>query len=319
LAERRPDSAAPAPSWHEGALAALARRSDAQALLLRGPEGIGKRRLALALAREWVSGGAQEGRRYFDSESHPDFLAVMPEPRKEDTRTDILVEQVRDLLPFCSHTPAISDVRVAVIYPACRMNRSASGALLKLLEEPPRAARLILAAHNPERLPATILSRCQVERAPVPSREESQAWLESAGIEAPAVARDLYGRAPFRLLELEGLGLLEDLVKFLASPTAGGFVDLAAALGKEKPIEWPGWILKWVCDLAAVSLGNPPAHYLRHEGQLRRIAGAQGASGKVWLDLQQRCAWLGHVAQAKPNSRMLAERMLGAYMLCARR
>jgi DNA polymerase-3 subunit delta' len=52
-------------------------------------------------------------------------------------------------------------MRVVLIQPADAMNRNAANSLLKTLEEPPLRTLLILVAHAPATLPATIRSRCQ--------------------------------------------------------------------------------------------------------------------------------------------------------------
>jgi DNA polymerase-3 subunit delta' len=80
------------------------------------------------------------------------------EPRRRD---GIVIGDVRDLGAFLSLTPAEGGWRVVVIDAADEMNRNAANAVLKVLEEPPRRSVLLLVAHNPARLPATIPSRCR--------------------------------------------------------------------------------------------------------------------------------------------------------------
>jgi len=76
-------------------------------------------------------------------------------------RTEIVVDDVRGIGAFLSLTPAEGGWRVVVIDAADEMNRNAANAVLKVLEEPPRRAVLLLVAHNPARLPPTIPSRCR--------------------------------------------------------------------------------------------------------------------------------------------------------------
>lgn len=79
---------------------------------------------------------------------------------KEEGKTRISVEQIRDLTKFLSLTPLESAWKVAVVDDAADMNAAAANALLKTLEEPPANSILILVTSRPGMLLATILSRC---------------------------------------------------------------------------------------------------------------------------------------------------------------
>ncbi len=105
---------------------------------------------------------------------HPDLTVVQPE---EDS-AQIRIEQVRDLSQELSLTSHQGHGKVAIVTPADALNRFAANALLKTLEEPQPRTLLVLVASQPSRLPATILSRCQIVRVAAPSREVSIAWLE---------------------------------------------------------------------------------------------------------------------------------------------
>ena len=59
------------------------------------------------------------------------------------------------------------------------MTRSAANALLKTLEEPPGESVLLLVAHDPARLPATIRSRCQSLDAALPATDQALDWLRA--------------------------------------------------------------------------------------------------------------------------------------------
>ncbi|MBX6324159.1 MAG: DNA polymerase III subunit delta', partial [Rhodospirillaceae bacterium] len=142
------------------------------AWLITGPRGVGKATLAYRFARFVLAGGPHEGLvlpethpvfRRVASGGHPDFRAVRREidPRREKLRTEIIVDQVRALGAFLRLTPAESDWRVVVIDSADELNPNAANALLKVLEEPPARALLLLVAHAPGRLLPTIRSRCR--------------------------------------------------------------------------------------------------------------------------------------------------------------
>ena len=152
------------------------------ALLFAGPEYTGKAHLALCLARRLLcrepSGGLPcEGCHACDlsaSGGHGDMRWVQPE---EKSRV-IKVDQIRDMVDFSQKTAGLGKRKVAVLAPADSMNANAANALLKLLEEPAADTYLILVCHRLHGLPATIRSRCQMLRLPVPAPEESRRWLD---------------------------------------------------------------------------------------------------------------------------------------------
>jgi DNA polymerase-3 subunit delta' len=188
-------AAAPAPRanpellGHEAAEGALRRLFEAgrlpHALLLSGPRGIGKATLAFRLARFVLATGGLEGDagglfaeppeaglliapdsgtfRRVASGGHADLLTVERayDPRRRRLRGEIIVENTREIGAFLRLTPAEGGWRVVVVDGADEMNRNAANALLKILEEPPRRALLLLVAHNPGRLLPTIRSRCR--------------------------------------------------------------------------------------------------------------------------------------------------------------
>jgi DNA polymerase-3 subunit delta' len=184
-----PPRANPALLGHEAAEAELRRLFDSgrmpHALLLSGPRGIGKATLAFRLARFVLAHGAGEGIaaplltensasglaiapesgtfRRVASGGHADLLTVERayDPRRRRMRSEIVVDDTREIAAFLRLTPAEGGWRVVVVDGADEMNRNAANALLKILEEPPRRALLLLVAHNPGRLLPTIRSRCR--------------------------------------------------------------------------------------------------------------------------------------------------------------
>jgi hypothetical protein len=80
---------------------------------------------------------------------------------KEEEKNDISIKQVRDMTKQLSLTPAGSPFIVAIIKDAHRMTIPAQNAMLKILEEPPQKAKIILTTSMPDALLQTILSRCE--------------------------------------------------------------------------------------------------------------------------------------------------------------
>ena len=97
------------------------------------------------------------------SGSHADFLSIerSEDEKSKKVRKEIIVNDVRSIGYFLRKTPAEGGWRVVLVDAADELNTNASNALLKVLEEPPKKALLILVAHNSGRLLPTIRSRCR--------------------------------------------------------------------------------------------------------------------------------------------------------------
>jgi len=143
------------------------------AWLITGPEGIGKATLAFRFARRLLAGQADAETLALDP-AHPVFRRVaagghadlLTIERAFDDRTkrrkrDIAVDDVRKINGFMALSPAEGGWRVAVVDGAEDLNQNSANALLKILEEPPSRAVLILVCSAPGRLPPTIRSRCR--------------------------------------------------------------------------------------------------------------------------------------------------------------
>lgn len=177
------------------------------AILLAGMAGLGKtlfaRRLAAALACPSPSEtgdacGACDACRQTAAGSHPDQLWVSP----EEPGKAIKIDAVRRLTARSVLAAQRDGRRVIVIDPADAMNRSAANALLKTLEEPNSQTVLLLVSSQPDRLPATIRSRCQVVAFPVPAQREARAWLaDRAGDDDVEELLAISGGAPLRALQ----------------------------------------------------------------------------------------------------------------------
>lgn len=183
--ERLPAISVPLP-WQADPWSRIKQQLDTgqlpHALLLAGPRHTGKERLALSLSRLLLchepDGGLNCGRCHAcelsASGNHGDFRWLQP----GDKSRVIKIDQVREVVEFGNKTAAFGRRKVVVLTPADSMNTSAANALLKSLEEPAADTYLILVCHRLQGVPATIRSRCQLLKLPVPGREESLQWLD---------------------------------------------------------------------------------------------------------------------------------------------
>ena len=166
-------------------------------LLFAGPAGIGKRAVALRLARHLLCRGepaaAARSAHLIDAGTHPDLQLVSFIPNKsgEKLRTEIVIEQIRQLSQQLALTPQYGQAQVVVIDPAEAINTAAANALLKTLEEPAPGRYVLLLANEPARLPATIRSRCQTLELRLPPHDEALAWLAAQGHAAEVAAAAL--------------------------------------------------------------------------------------------------------------------------------
>jgi DNA polymerase III subunit delta' len=175
------------------------------ATLLVGPEGVGKTTLAEALAGVAL-----------DATAWPGGLQAHPDHWLEDSEAErIGIDRVRAGGGNAEDGPSLQDFltlrayaggdRVAVIGRADRLTEQAANSVLKTLEEPPPGTHLILCAAHPERMPATILSRCQQFACAPLTAGEIAAWLEAGhGVDRAlaTTAAALSGGRPGRALSL---------------------------------------------------------------------------------------------------------------------
>ncbi len=294
------------------------------AWLLAGPRGIGKATLAWRFARFLLAGQAQSGlfgasdsldvpadapgRSLVDARSHPDLFHLRRtlNPDTGRMRAEIAVDDVRELGAFMHMTPAMGQWRVAIVDAADEMNRNSANAVLKILEEPPPNAVLLIVAHAPGRLLPTIRSRC---RRLVLQPLSDEIVVRLLGDYAPGVKEEeravlarLSEGSIGRALELAGAGSLElyrEMVDVLATlpeldmARLHGFAERFARRGEEANAAWrslnylfDSW-LKGLARHAAVG-GEAAAIVPSERGLQARLASA--ASLDRWMEAWEKAA-----------------------------
>ena len=322
-------------SWRSGRLP--------HAWLICGPPGIGKATFAFRAARFVLAGGeGGEGGGLFDA-APADSLALPPgapvfrrvasgghadlmtlertfasdEDEKEDPRdrkrfTVIRVDEVRAAGHFMRLTPAEGGWRVVVVDSADELHSSAANALLKMLEEPPDRALLLLVSHAPGRLLPTIRSRCC--RLPLKPLSEPQVLgllgryrPDLAAADAQALARlgeGSIGRA-LALAEEGGLDLYREMVGLLGglpAPSVAALHGFGDRLGRRGPEAEAAFrtatrlMAWWVARLAREGARGaaPPAVVPEEEGLGARLL----AAGRVdrWVEVWEKITRLADQA-----------------------
>jgi DNA polymerase-3 subunit delta' len=263
----------PLPGWHQPNWQRLQECREADrfphALLLHGPDGLGKSLFAEQLARSLLCTDPDatgmpcekcHACQMCSAGSHPDLHRVEPEEKGRAIRIDA----VRALCSQLALKSQFGGYKVALLAPADNMNIAASNALLKTLEEPPSATLLILVTARPARLTATIRSRCQSLAFAPPDREAALAWLRDHRMENASEALDAANGAPFlaeRLSRDDGLVLRQELLKALVDIHSGhtDSVTYAANYAKQDANAVCGWMLSYVTDMIRLkSAAHPP-------------------------------------------------------------
>jgi DNA polymerase-3 subunit delta' len=229
---------------HQTAVAALYSAAMSGRLhhgwLIAGPPGIGKATLAYRFAR-WLLAGGTAADLAVDEKipsfqriaagTHADLFTVERRinVKTEKLQSEIVINTVQEACKFMRLTPAEGGWRVVVIDGAEDMNPNAANALLKLLEEPPAKAILLLVTSAPGRLLPTIRSRCR-NLALAPLRDgEMEALLEAYAPElGGAEKRRLVGISEgsigtaLNMAEEGGVAIAALVDEVLAAPVPAG-------------------------------------------------------------------------------------------------
>jgi DNA polymerase III subunit delta' len=288
---------------------ALQNSSVAHAYLFYGPESVGKKKLAIALAKALNCKGTDpldacdecESCRKIERGIHPDFFYLEPVKSTPTSReAAIKIETIRELQKKLGFMPYEGRTKVVVIDSAELMNPQAMNSFLKTLEEPPSSTVLLLISSNPNRMLPTLLSRCQgiqfhrlaasdiqtiIQSQP---QEEGEPWTESElafrvhrsqGSVARALAEDLDEIENLREQLLEVLEKVSfdrmDIVFAFAKAWARHTEQLQPVLNE---------LLGLIRDLALYRSGCAQTDIQNGDLSARMIPIAQARSLKAWLD-----------------------------------
>ncbi len=311
------------------------------AWLLAGPRGTGKATLAYRFARFVLAEGRDgmgkplaEGLQIGDSHpifrrvasgGHSDLLVIERgiDPKRKRPRSEIVVDDVREASNFLHLMPGEGAWRVVIVDAADEMNRNAANALLKVLEEPPSQALLLLVSHAPGRLLPTIRSRCRRLRLEPLSDELIASMLDAScpdlATEDRALLLRLADGSLGRALELAAGSALDqqrevmELILGLPSVDVARLHELGdrlSAPGSENAyraatdlVLW--WLARLVRALGTGTIGpeivageTAAIQRLRGSGDLDRWLGLWEKLGRLFAaaagaDLDRKQVWVG--------------------------
>jgi DNA polymerase III subunit delta' len=276
--------------WH----AALAGPRMHHGWILAGRRGIGKMSFALAAARELV---AEPGVRQ-PAGDHPDIIVLshLPASTEQEKKRDegkpfelarnIKVDQIRAMQRRLNTRPTLGSRRAIIIDPADDLEKGASNALLKSLEEPPAGTFFLLVTHRPGRLLATIRSRCRVLRFPQIADGDIDAILcrtaPQADADTRAAAVAAAGGSPGAALDFVELDLggIHRLMQRIAREGDADFAlrgALADAMGARPARERQHAVINLARSVVAAAMRQAERQQLpaiiEAHGELSRITG----------------------------------------------
>lgn len=336
-------------NWHRPLWAArFGTRNVPASLMLTGARGSGVREFGIAVAEallcaraasDGLACGECDDCRWSALGRHPDLLRLgdfavteieaeaaespepveSPEPEEgKGTRKDkrlISVDAIRGLIGFFQVSANRDRARVAVLSPAEWMNTAAANSLLKILEEPPPRAYLVLVSHSPARLPATIRSRCVRIPVPDPSQAEAQGWLRAQGIANPELVLAQTGGSPLAASDLSETywDARSRLLPALARDTSGRrSAELLALADRMEMADCHRLMHTWCADLAIVRAGAAARFHPDYGSVLERIAATVSIPRLMRYESRLRASrrWLDHPM----NPKLAVEDLLLGYL-----
>ncbi|MEN8217651.1 MAG: DNA polymerase III subunit delta' [Pseudomonadota bacterium] len=276
--------------WHNTLWQQVLRRcqqdSLPHALLLCGPPGMGKalfsQRLYKTLLCEQPLADGQicgdcKPCHLLRADNHPDLLRLSPAAGKQ-----ITIDNIRELIQFCTMMTHYGHHKIAIINPAEAMNRNAANSLLKILEEPPPNTLIMLISHRPMALSATIRSRSQRLDFSRPDRTLIQTWLRNHSDKGNAELQlllNLSAQAPLAALTLTETDdmakrreLFDDLKRLHSDQN--NLVSVAEAWSKMDAPQILRWMLSWTMDIIRYACTRQTQYLINQDRQeaLQRLA-----------------------------------------------
>jgi len=292
------------------------------AFLLTGASGLGKRHFANRLVASllcdtpsdtgWPCGGCR-GCQLLKAGTHPDYRSIEPEEPGKAIKIDV----IRGFVQQESLTSHSGGYKIVTIEPADALNIAAANSLLKTLEEPVAKTLMLLITDQPNRLPATIRSRCSLFKFNRPKSDVALDWLTSAvDINSdPALLLSLAHGATLKAVTLSDPEMLEQrrqmleefsaILKRVADPVA-----VAARWDKMALNFVVEWFTGWLVDMIRIQVQGQNAVIINVDQKtLLRDLGSHVKSKSLHLMLE-RLYQARRMLGGQLNTQMLLEGLL---------
>jgi len=254
----------------------LAAGTVAGAYLFAGPEGVGKRLLALELAKalNCVSTGSRPCDACMACQQiakgvHPDLHRAAP----SGASNQIKIDDIRQILGRLALRPYSARIQVALLENVERMTEEAANSLLKSLEEPTTFTCFLLTTDRLSHCLPTIVSRCQIIRCQaLPAETIQQILVERHSCDArtAAVAARLARGSVSLALELATRWTdYERLLERFADPEPGRWMDTPLPESRQDVSQLLDGMTAWLRDLAAAAAAEGTA--FAHQTQERAL------------------------------------------------
>ena len=176
----------------------LANQKISHGYLFVGARGCGKTSVARIFAHKI---------NHFDYQLEDNYVDII----EIDAAVFTMVENIRELRDKAMLAPTTGKYKVYIIDEIHMLSKNAFNALLKILEEPPEHIVFIFATTNPEKIPATILSRVQIFHFKLADKSVMQSFLEN-------------------ICQKEGINIEKDALSLLIEQGGGSFRDSLSIL-----------------------------------------------------------------------------------------
>lgn len=279
----------------------IAQGQERHAYLFTGPQGVGKRTLALRFTQGLnCTHPPAPGQpclkcstcKRIEAMQHPDLSLIQAEHEGEVLKID----QVRELQHRLALSPFEARYRVALILRFEEAHSGAANAMLKTLEEPPAQVIVILTANTSESLLPTIVSRCEAIRLrPLAIPETSQGLQVIQGM-SPETAEKLAhisGGRPGYALQLfnhpelleQRQSFIEEMLQLLTSSRRERFAFAFTHLNHKDDLrrELQIWLTIWRDVLIYASGVNEGITNLDFSASLKRLATELGMKAKFYV------------------------------------
>lgn len=260
------------------------------ALILAGPNGVGKFSAALSLSALFLCDNHKEDSfcgqcrhcRLIEAGTHPDLHII----QLEEDRKEIGIDSIRNLINIIHRKPFLAASKAVIVDQADIMTEEASNALLKILEEPPGDAHFFLITSKPAALLPTIRSRSQLFKFTAISSTELENFLLKKGFSSAKarIAARLSNGSVAELLNWDENKiketdiLLKNIFEIIKDGNFLSIVDLAGRLssGRKEFDSVIGYCYSVFRDLLLIKTGSDPLLLINknHENELNSISGS---------------------------------------------